>query len=85
MLIGSKVMTEIKKTVKTQNSTRITKNITQMRSFLQNHKNPERELFAFCLITLEPIEVQTHSAPQNDHLNLSFVVKKWPEMVKKWQ
>ena len=21
----------------------------------------------------EPIEVQTHSAPQNDHLNLSFV------------
>ena len=52
-----------------------------MRSFLQNHKNPERELFAFCLITLEPIEVQTHSAPQNDHLNLSFV----KDFLSRWQ
>ena len=51
-------MTEIKKQVKTQNNTRITKNITQMRSFLQNHKNQEMEIFAFCVITFEPIEVQ---------------------------
>ena len=29
---------------------------------------------AFCFITLEPIEVQTHPAPQNDHLNLIFVI-----------
>ena len=29
--------------------------------------------FAFCVITFEPIEVQTYSAPQNDSLNLSFV------------
>ena len=29
--------------------------------------------FAFRVITFEPIEVQTHSAPQNDRLNLSFV------------
>ena len=29
--------------------------------------------FAFCVITFEPIEVQTRSAPQNDRLNLSFV------------
>ena len=29
--------------------------------------------FAFCVITFEPIEVQTCSAPQNDRLNLSFV------------
>ena len=28
---------------------------------------------AFCVINLEPIEVQTHSGPQNDRLNLSFV------------
>jgi hypothetical protein len=28
--------------------------------------------FAFYVITFEPIEVQTHSAPQNDRLNLSF-------------
>ena len=27
----------------------------------------------FCVINFEPIEVQTHSAPQNDCLNLSFV------------
>ena len=31
------------------------------------------EIFAFCVITFEPIEVQTCSAPQNDRLNLSFV------------
>ena len=29
--------------------------------------------WAFCVITFEPIEVQTCSAPQNDRLNLSFV------------
>jgi hypothetical protein len=28
---------------------------------------------AFCVITFAPIEVQTHSASQNDRLNLSFV------------
>ena len=27
----------------------------------------------FCVITFEPIKIQTCSAPQNDHLNLSFV------------
>ena len=31
------------------------------------------EIFAFCVITVEPIKIQTCSAPQNDHLNLSFV------------
>ena len=31
------------------------------------------EILAFCVITFEPIEVQTPSAPQNDCLNLSFV------------
>ena len=29
--------------------------------------------FAFYIITFEPIEVQTRSAPQNDRLNLSFM------------
>jgi hypothetical protein len=33
----------------------------------------QKNIFAFCVITFEPIEVQTHSAPQNDHLNVSFV------------
>ena len=44
-----------------------------MMSFLQNQKNPETETFLFCIITFEPIKIQTHSAPQNDHLNISFV------------
>ena len=39
--------------------------------FLQNHKNSETEIFAFCVITFESI--QTRLAPQNDRLNLSFV------------
>ena len=29
--------------------------------------------FAFCVITVVPIMIQTRSAPQNDCLNLSFV------------
>ena len=29
--------------------------------------------FAFCVITFEPVEVQTCSAPQNDRQNLVFV------------
>ena len=29
--------------------------------------------FAFCVITFQPIEVQTCSAPQNDRQNLGFV------------
>ena len=27
----------------------------------------------FCVITVDPIEIQTYSAPQNDRLKLSFV------------
>ena len=33
----------------------------------------DKEIFAFYVITFEPIEVQTRSAPQNDRLNLSFL------------
>ena len=29
--------------------------------------------FSLCVITFEPIKILTCSAPQNDHLNLSFV------------
>ena len=28
---------------------------------------------AFCVITFDPIKIQTHSAPQNDCLNFNFV------------
>ena len=41
--------------------------------FLQNRKKLDTEKNAFCVINFEPIEVQTHLAPQNDRLNLSFV------------
>ena len=30
-------------------------------------------MFAFCVITFEPIKIQTCSASQNDRLNVSFV------------
>ena len=33
----------------------------------------QKNIFAFCVINFEPIEVQTRLAPQNDPLNLSFV------------
>ena len=46
---------------------------TQMFDFVQNHKKMEMEIFAFCVITFEKIEVRTCSAPHNDRLNLSFV------------
>ena len=46
------------------------------------------EKIAFCVITFHPIKIKTHSAPQNDRLNFSFVKnihivgkKKWLEMV----
>ena len=48
------------------------------------------EILAFYAIAIEPIKVQTHSASQNDRLNLSFVkdtygnAKKWLERVVKW-
>ena len=41
--------------------------------FLQNRTKPKMEKIAFCVITLEQIKIQTHSAPQNDRLNFSFV------------
>ena len=41
--------------------------------FLQNRTKTKMEKIAFCVITFGPIKVKTCSAPQNDHLNLSFV------------
>ena len=48
-------MTQMKKRVKTQKT-------LHMRSFLKNHNNPETEIYAFCVITFEPIKVQTLSS-----------------------
>ena len=41
--------------------------------FLQNRTKTKMEIFAFCVITFEPIKIYTRLAPQNDRLNLSFV------------
>ena len=41
--------------------------------FLQNRTKTKIEKIAFCVITFDPIKIQTHSAPQNDRLNFSFV------------
>ena len=49
------------------------KNIKQKRRFLQNCKKTETETSLFWVITMDPKKIQTHSAPQNDCLNLSFV------------
>jgi hypothetical protein len=37
------------------------------------NQKTEMEIFAFCTITFEPIEIWTCEAPQNDCLNFSFV------------
>ena len=43
-----------------------------MSVFVQNHKKTKMEISAFCIITFKPITIQSHEAPQNDCLNLSF-------------
>lgn len=50
-----------------------------MRSLLQIQKKKEKrkkmetDIFSKCVITFQPIKPQTHSAPLNDCLTLSFV------------
>ena len=61
-------MTQMQKTAKTQKLQK-----TKTSDFEQICKIKEMEIFAFCVLTFEPIEVQTCSVPQNDHLNFSFV------------
>jgi hypothetical protein len=43
-----------------------------------------KKKFAFCVITFEPIKIQTCSATQNDCLNLSFVKGNWRKNGQKW-
>ena len=58
---------------KTRKNAKITKNSTYENFFLQNRTKMKMEKIAFCVITFDPIKIQTHSAPQNDRLNFSFV------------
>ena len=39
----------------------------------QMQKTQKMEKIAFCVLTFDPIKIQTRSAPQNDRLNFSFV------------
>ena len=41
--------------------------------FLQNRKKGKTEIFAFCVITFEPIKIQSYFLPQSDYLNRSYV------------
>ena len=52
---------------------KITKNSTYENFFLQNLTKTKMEKIAFCVITFDQIKIQTHSAPQKDRLNFSFV------------
>ena len=40
--------------------------------FLQNCTKTKKEKIALCVITFEPIKIQTHLAPQNDRLNFRW-------------
>ena len=50
----------MKKHKKAKNA-KITKNTTQIKFFLQNRKKTKMEIFAFCVITFEPINLDLFS------------------------
>ena len=62
---------------RTTKNSKITKNSTYEILFLQNRSKTKMEKIAFSVITFEPIKIQTHTAPQNDRLNFSFVKDRW--------
>ena len=66
-------MTKMKTTQKHKKCKNHQKQYIQIYFFLQNRTKPKMEKIAFCVITFEQIKIQTHSAPQNDRLNFSFV------------
>ena len=74
-------MTQNEKHTKTQKTQKSPKTVLTI-FFLQNCTKTKKEKIALCVITFEPIKIQTHSAPQNDRLNFSFV-KNVKVVVKK--
>ena len=58
--------------------------------FLPKLKNTVVKSICDNVVVFDPIEIQTHLAPQNDHQHLNFVKdvyaigKKRPEMVVNW-
>ena len=63
----------MKNTQKRKNRKNHQKQYIRFFFFLQNCTKMKKEKIALCVITFEPIKIQTHSAPQNDRLNFSFV------------
>ena len=49
---------------------KLAKNSQKMTIYHFVSSQVQKTIFAFCVMTFEPIKVQTHSAPQNDHLSL---------------
>ena len=58
---------------KMKNMQKRIKHYTDLGFLTKLQKKPEMEIFAICVITFNPIGIQTYLAPQNDRLNLSFV------------
>ena len=56
-----------------QKNAKITKNSTYEIFFYKIALKRKWKKIAFCVINFDPIKIQTHSAPQNDRLNFSFV------------
>ena len=50
-------MPQIQKNEKNKESATSMKYIIQMSALLQNRKNPETEIFVFCVITFDPITI----------------------------
>ena len=65
-------MTKMKNTQKHKNRKNQRKQYLRF-FFLQNRTKTKIEKIAFCVISFEPIKIQTHSTSQNDRLNFSFV------------
>ena len=65
-------MTQLQKNTKRQKLPK-SGTVHKKQVFTKLKKKMEKEIFAFCVITFEPIKLQTCSAPQNDRLNFSFM------------
>ena len=66
-------MTKMKKTQKRKKTQKSPKTVHAKFFFLQNCTKTKMEKIVFCVIIFDPIKIQTHSAPQIDRLNFSFV------------
>ena len=66
-------MTNMKNTQKPKKPKNHQKQYIQIFFFYKIALKQKRKKNAFCVITFEQTKIKTHSAPQNDRLNFSFV------------